>query len=160
MSSNDEQEDQKLTQDDEVTESTEEVVPQDVNVLLSLEEMIKSNITALDQLREEVKKQSQMLTDAYENNPTYREHTERVKEVTKAKSSVREQIAKQPSVIQLNQKVKDMRSEIKERQSGLSDYLLEYQRLTGATQIEDNEGVIRDIVNSSKLVKRSTPKSS
>jgi DNA-binding transcriptional MocR family regulator len=65
---------------------------------------------------------------------------------------------KQPSVMQLSNHIKQMRQEMKERQSALSDYLQEYQRLTGATEIETNSGDIMRIVNSSKLVKDSAKK--
>jgi hypothetical protein len=65
---------------------------------------------------------------------------------------------KQPSVMQLSNQIKSMRQEIKERQSSLSDYLQEYQRLTGATEIETSDGNILRIINSSRLVKESSKK--
>jgi len=143
--------------DAEVVEG-EEIVPQDVNVLLSLEEMIKSNIATIEKLQSEVKKQTEMFNDSFFNNPTYIENDKKAKEAIKVKSVTRQELSKQPAVSQLAAKIKEMRTDMKERQNALSDYLLEYQRLTGATQIEDNDGQIRDIVNTSKLIKRSEPK--
>lgn len=143
----------------EVVESTEEASTTETNqatVLLSLEEMIKSHIQSLDKMRTELKKQKEMFDDTFINNETYRENDKKVKEANKSKAITRDSIMKQPAVMQLNARVKDMRMEIKERQGELSDYLHEYQRMTGANEIMDNEGVIRDIIANLKLVKRNS----
>lgn len=123
-------------------------------VLLSLEEMIKNHISSIDRLRNEAKKMKEMFDDTFVNNETYRENDKKVKEANKAKATTRDSIMKQPAVMQLNAKIKDMRTEIKERSGELSDYLHEYQRMTGANEIIDNDGQVRDIVANMKLVKR------
>ncbi|MBI5045109.1 MAG: hypothetical protein HZC02_04225 [Candidatus Levybacteria bacterium] len=146
--------------DAEVVEETpqEPQVVGDAAILLNLEEMIKNYIQSLDKLREEKKKMQEMFEDSFANNPTYRENSDKAKEALKVKATTRQQIASQPSVIALAQKLKGLGSDIKERQVALSDYLLEYQRLSGANEIEDNEGQIREIINSAKLIKRSSKK--
>lgn len=138
-----------------VEQATDTPAETEVDVLLSLEEMIKNNIESLDKLRVELKQHREMFEDAFVNNPTYREHNERVKEANKVKSQTRQQITNQPSVLQMANKIKSMRSEMKERQSALSDYLKEYQRMTGANEIEGRDGKIREIVNDAKLIIRS-----
>ncbi|MEK7605322.1 MAG: hypothetical protein AAB478_02230 [Patescibacteria group bacterium] len=130
----------------------------DAAILLNLEEMIKNYIQSLDKLREEKKKIGEMLEDSFVNNPVYRENAEKAKEALKVKATTRQQIASQPSVIALSLKVKGLNSDIKERQVALSDYLLEYQRLSGANEIEDAEGQIREIINSARLIKRTAKK--
>lgn len=127
-------------------------------VLLNLQEMIKNHIESLDKLRVEQKKQREMFEDSFNNNPTYRENAEKAKEAVKVKATTRQQIASQPSVIAISNKIKGLSQDIKERQAALSDYLLEYQRMTGANEIEDNDGQIREIINSAKLIKRSNKK--
>lgn len=124
----------------------------DATVLLSLEELIKTNISTTDKLKEELKKHRQMLQDSFENDPTYREHSEKVKEATKVRSATKQQILKQPSVINIANKVKSIAGEVKERESALSDYLQEYQRMAGVNQIEV-DGEVREIVNTSKVIK-------
>lgn len=123
--------------------------------LMSLEELIKNHITAIDKLREELKQQREMFEDSFVNNPTYREHVEKVKEANKAKSSVRQQIAKQPSVAMLDQKIKDLRFDVSEKNKTLSDLLQDYKEQSGATQIEVN-GKTYAIVSVSKLVTKSS----
>lgn len=148
-----------LEVEEEVEETPEaEVATGDAAILLNLEEMIKNYIQSLDKLREEKKKVQEMYEDSFVNNPIYRENSEKAKEAAKVKATTRQQIASQPAVIALGQKMKGLSSDIKERQVALSDYLLEYQRLTGANEIEDAEGQIREIINSAKLIKRSVKK--
>ncbi|HWY80105.1 MAG TPA: hypothetical protein VNW29_07145 [Candidatus Sulfotelmatobacter sp.] len=126
------------------------------NALLSLEELIKNHIEAIDKLRIELRTQREMFEDSFNSNPTFREHTEKVKDVTKAKNSVRQEIAKQPSVATLAQKVKDLRFDMNEQSKTLSDLLQDYREQTGATQIETRDGKVLEIVSTSKLVRRSS----
>lgn len=150
--------DATIIEETEDTGVKEPEVVGDAAILLNLEEMIKNYIQSLEKLREEKKKHQEMFEDSFVNNPVYRENAEKAKEALKVKATTRQQIASQPSVIALGQKIKDIGRDLKERQIALSDYLLEYQRLTGANEIEDNEGQIREIINSAKLIKRSAKK--
>jgi predicted RNase H-like nuclease (RuvC/YqgF family) len=126
------------------------------SALLNLEELIKNHIDAIDKLKLELKNQREMLEDSFNSNPTYREHTEKVKEVTKAKNSVRQEIAKQPAVAALNQKVKDLRFDMNEQSKTLSDLLQDYHEQTGATSIETRDGKVLEIVSTARLVRRSS----
>lgn len=127
-----------------------------LTTMLSLEELIKNHIESIDKMREELKAQKEMYEDSFNNNPTYREHVEKVKEANKGKSSVRSQIAKQPSVSSLEQKIKDIRFEISEQNKTLSDLLQDYREQTKATQIELRNGQVMEIVSTSKLVRKNT----
>ncbi len=125
------------------------------SALLSLEELIKNHIEAIDKLKLELKTQREMYEDSFNNNPTYRENDEKVKEVSKAKNSVRQEISKQPGVATLAQKIKDLRFDMNEQSKTLSDLLQDYIEQTGATSIETRDGKVLEIVRTSKLVKRS-----
>lgn len=126
------------------------------NALLSLEELIKNHIEAIDKLRIELKDQREMFEDSFNSNPTYREHVEKVKDVTKAKNGVRQEISKQPSVAMLAQKVKDLRFDMNEKSKTLSDLLQDFREQTGATQIETRDGKVLEIVSTLKLVRRNS----
>ena len=132
-----------------------EGVPDQVTTLLSLEELIKNHVQSMDKLRLELKQVREMFDDSFTNNTTYREHAERVKDATKARSQVKQQITKQPSVAQLDQKIKDLRFDISEKNKTLSDLLQEYMTQTGATQLEV-DGQTLEIVSVSKLVRKNT----
>lgn len=123
-------------------------------VLQSLEEMIKSGATSIAQTKDEKRKVTEMIADGYDNDATYREHKERVKEAQKILAVTKSQIDKMPGTAQLLQKKKDIALSLKERQIAMSDYLQEYERMTGATQLELFDGSVLDIVKVAKLVKR------
>lgn len=127
-----------------------------VNILFSLEEMIKNHIASLDSLREEMRKQREMFEDVFANDQVFRENAEKAKEANKIKSTTRQQILSQPAVNSIQSKIKSIRTDIKERQAALSDYLMEYQRISGANEIEGKDGEIREIINSAKLIKKSS----
>lgn len=124
-------------------------------VLLDLEQLIKTHVSNIDKGKSELKKQREMLTSALENDETYRLHNEEAKKTAKQKAATKYQIMQQPQNKQLADKVKGIASEIKEADGALSDYLREYQRMSGATEIETDDGQIREIVYTAKLIKKS-----
>jgi hypothetical protein len=148
---------------DEVTEESDEPTfkvnggaNEAVAGMLDLEELIKNHIDSIDKLKDELKQAREMFEDSFANDPTYKENLERVKEVTKLKNQVRQQIAKQPSVATLEQKVKDIRFDINEKGKTLSDLLQDYKEQTGATSIETRNGQVLEIVSTSRLVRRNS----
>lgn len=125
-------------------------------ILLNLESLVKGHIASIDQITDGIKKQNEMLVNVLENDPTYKQHDEQAKSALKVKMATKSQIMKQPSVTQVTSKLKDLRSQLKDLKSELSEYLLEYQRLANTDQIEGDDGQLRIIINSAKLVKRSS----
>lgn len=123
-------------------------------VLTSLDELIKTHIASIDRLTEEKKKLGELLSDGFNNDASFKEASAKAKEATKVKSQIKQQIMNRTGVIEVANKLKNINSEIKERQMSLSDYLLEYQRMTGVNQIEGTDGEVREIVHVAKLVKK------
>jgi len=142
---------------EEVSE-TEEVVGmnQATGDFLNLESLIKSYVAKIDGLEKQLREKSQMLKDAFESDAVYREHEEKAKEANRIKSATKQQILKQPALMELNERVKDIKFDISEQQAVLTDYLTQYQQQTGANQIEIGDGEIMDIVTVVKLAKRSS----
>ncbi len=153
------EQDQQVVDADEVdttTDTDNETFSQDAAgaaTMLNLEELIKNHIDSIDKLKDELRTAREMFEDSFNNNPTYKEHVDKVKDVQRAKNSVRQQIAKQPSVASLEQKVKDIRFDISEKGKTLSDLLQDYKEQTGATSIETRNGQVLEIVSTSKLVR-------
>ncbi len=125
-------------------------------IIINLEQMIKNHVSSIDRISEEAKKHKEMLDDIFENDETYRAHSEAAKEAAKIKSATRAEIMKQPQVFELAEKVKSLRSEVKELKAALSDYLQEFRRMSGANEIEGEDGEVREIVYNAKLVKRNS----
>jgi len=125
-------------------------------ILLNMEGLIKGHISTIDKLSEEAKKLKDMLDDIFSNDPTFQEHDKLAKEAAKVKQNTKQQILKQPQAADLDKKVKDLKADIKENQASLSDYLQEYARMAGVNEIEGDDGEMREIVYSARLIKKSS----
>lgn len=123
----------------------------DAKMLLRLEEMIKNNRKIIIKTREELSELRQMLKDTFESDAVYMEQNEDVKKATKIRSATKAQILKKADVATLAQKVKVLLSELKESTDGLSDYLREYQRVSGLNTLEDENGEVLEIIYVAKL---------
>lgn len=123
-------------------------------VILSMEIMIKNHISSIDRLTEEMKKHKDMLEDIFKNDQTYQEHSEKSKEAARVKGNTKKQILSSPQAAELNEKVKSLKSQISEQQVSLSDYLQEYARMSGVSEIEGEDGEMRVIVYTAKLIKK------
>ena len=143
--------------DAEVVESDESVVPTDsgAQVVLDLEHMIKQHIRDVTTRKTELKKSREMLQSALTNDETYRTHDEEAKKAAKQKAATKAQILSLPANASLNEKVKELAGEVKELGGALSDYLREYQRMSGVNEIESEDGQVHEIVYTAKLVKKS-----
>ncbi len=127
----------------------------DAVILARIEEMIKTHISQIDNLKEEIDKHKDMLDDIFLNEETYQEHDKLAKEAARVRTATKQQILKRPDVADLSNKIKVLKSEKMELNEGLSDYLREYQRLSGSNEIEGEDGEVREIVYVAKLVKKS-----
>lgn len=141
--------------DDQEPEVQEAPVSNDAALLVKIEEMIKTHILQIDELGEEASKYKDMLDDIFVNDETYQEHDKLAKEAARIRTNTKKEIMKRPDAADLANKLKSVRSQQKELREGLSDYLREYQRLSGSNEIEGEDGEVREIIFVAKLVKRS-----
>ena len=149
-------EDVKVMDGEVVAEESNDSPEDRSQVLTSLDAMIKAHVQSVDRLKVETKKLRDMIEDGFANDAVYKEHDDAAKAAAKIKQATKAQIMKQPAILTLVQKMKTLSSELKEKQFSLSDYLLEYQKLSGANQIETDDGQILEIVNSAKIVRKSS----
>lgn len=127
----------------------------DAVLLVRIGEMIKTHISQLDTLAEDISKRKEMIDDIFGNDETYQEHDKIAKEAAKVRSATKKQIMKRSDVADLSNKLAELKSEQSDLKNGLSDYLREYQRLSGLNEIEGEDGEIREIVSTMRLVKKS-----
>lgn len=125
---------------------------QTLKTITSLTGLINGHIAGLDRERENLGKVSEMLNDILANDPAFKEATEKAKEVAKEKGKAKANILQQPTAHDLAFKIKDSRIEIKQLALELSGFLTEYQKLTGSNEFEGEDGEIRKIVYTAKLV--------
>lgn len=143
------------------TNNNQGVISQPANTnsavdLINLESIIKNSLIKINNLKDELKKEKEMFEDTLANDSVYNDHLQKVIQATNIKNETRKQILKQPAVVTVSQKVKDLRDEIKEIQQTLSSYLAQYQQLSGQNQIETENGEVMEIVVTARLVKKST----
>ncbi|MDE1866452.1 MAG: hypothetical protein KGI08_01920 [Thaumarchaeota archaeon] len=120
--------------------------------LFELENLAVSHLGSIEKLQEEKKKLTQELQDSYENDSVYHEKSVIVSQQAKDLAATKEQIAKQPHLMQMQEKIKSLTHEIKDKKAALSDYALEVTRIAGVNQIE-RDGEVYDIITMAKLVK-------
>lgn len=162
------QSDDPTVQDADVVEDTQqqasepptdpqvqEQAPSQAEELLNIESLIKNNLSQASKAKEELAEQRGMLNDSLNNDVNYKEHLDKAKEANKLKNAIKAEILKRPELADTSNKVKSLTSQIKENQEAISYYLQEFQKLSGATEIEDADGEVRQIVYVAKLVKKS-----
>ena len=135
------------------TAAPEEVTENQGQLMVDMENLIKNHITGIDNLNTEAKKYKEMLDDILAGNEPYQELLKKANEATKDKNKQKQEVFKQPHAKELLEKVKELKSEAKEKQEALSDYLQEYQRISGVDEIEGDDGELRKIVYSARLIK-------
>lgn len=123
-------------------------------VIANLEELIKNHIARIDQLKIDSKNARSMLDDALISDPVYKEHSDKAREAAKLKNTTKKQILSRPELFKLSQKAKEIQLELKELKNGLSDYLHEFQRLSGSNEITGSDGQVREIVLVASLIKK------
>lgn len=142
-------------QEAEVMETSPETVSPGADTILELENMIKNSMTIMDRNKAELKKLKEMLESALLNDAPYKEAADKAKEAAKEKGKAKMNVMQNPSTRQIAEKVKDMTQENKDLSIAQSEYLREYAKLSGTTEIEGEDGEVREIVYTAKLIKKS-----
>lgn len=122
--------------------------------LMAIESSIKLNMAKIDRVREDLKPLSEMLRDFLANDEKFVELSEVAKKATKDKSQRKRELMNTPNGKELDQKINDLKEQIKEAQDALSDYLAAYQNQTGLHEFEGEDGELRQIIYSAKLVRK------
>lgn len=128
---------------------------QEVTSLFTVENLIKTHVSHIESVKLELHKHAEMMNDVLNNDEGYKKAADEVKELTKKKTEAKQNVLKSPANASLNQKIKDMKQELKELNIALSNYLQQYQKLADTDQIESEDGEVRQIVYSARLVKLS-----
>lgn len=138
----------------EIVELSEDEIPDAVKTQLSIENLIKTFISRIARLKEDIKPANEMVNDYLNNSEEYREATEAAKEASRKKTSVKKNLLIAPEGKTANDKLTQLKADLQEAQKSLSDYLGEYQKLTGSNEIEGEDGELRQIVYIAKLVRK------
>lgn len=123
--------------------------------LVNLEQLIISYLSKIERHTKQYRQFAEMLENIFQNSEEYKEASKEAKEAAKKKGQVKKDLLMNQEARELNDKVKEYRSEIKQLKDTLSTYLQQYAQNASSLQFEDNEGQVREIVYVAKVVKRS-----
>jgi hypothetical protein len=129
-----------------------------VDTATQVDFLVKQMITQIDQMRGELKEKRQMLKDAFGTNIQYKDASDKLKELTKAKKEIGQSIANQESVRSNREEIHALSEDLKTVEKKLSQYLEQYVETFKSRTIEDANGNLKEIVTLYKLVSRAVPK--
>ena len=146
--------------DDKKEEITDAEIVSDTAVtpvddLKNIENLINANIQKIDKLQEDIKPVAEMIESLLDADLEYAELDQKAKEAAKVRSIKKKDLTNTTNGRELNEKVRSLRSELKEAREALSTYLQEYQKKTGFNEYESPDGELRQIVFTVRLVKKS-----
>lgn len=158
---NEEEEDTDLvtTSDSDTDEDVEAADGSGENAAVSqinLESLINRYLKDIDGVREKLKMQKTMLEDAFNNDAGYAEANQKVKDVTKVRTGIKQKIQKQPAIVNVTNEINALKEEMKDMQEGLSQYLQQYQLQSGNNQFTGEGGEVLEIVTSRRLVRKNS----
>jgi len=134
--------------------NTQETV-EPADMIITMEQTIKESVEKIDRLTSEIKKLTEMMQSSFMNDEAFRKADIEVKRLTLERKKIKFQIMQIPAIKEVYEKLMDAKSEKRELKDAQSDYLREYQRLSGATQLELFDGSTMEIVPMYKMIKRS-----
>ena len=157
MDDNTKAEDTQTAQDQALgldSDTTDETPNEDTSTLMSVESAIKMNMAKVSRLKEDVKPVREMMKSFLENDEDYMKATEAAKKASQLKSGRKRELLETQNGKELKAKMDALKADLDEAQEALSYYLREYQRMTGLSEFEGEDGELRQIVSTVKLVRK------
>lgn len=117
-----------------------------------MEEMIIKRLQILDDLDNELRSLKENLEDLLDNDPLYQEMQEKSQEVNEEKKAIKTRMMSNTTYTRLEEEIKEKRQEIKENKEALSVELVEHYRQHGTLEIKDENGNVKRMKFSVRLV--------
>lgn len=140
--------------DAQIVEESKITAVDPTDELKSVENLINSNIEKIDRLQEEIKPVKEMIESLLDADLEYAELDQKAMEALKAKTSKKKDLVNTANGKELNEKLRSLKSELKEAREALSSYLTSYQQKTGFNEYEGPDGELRQIIFVAKLVRK------
>ena len=122
--------------------------------LKNIENLINANIAKIDKLQGDIKPVKEMLESLLDADLEYAELDLKAKEAAKIKTAKKKELVDTTNGRELNEKLKTLKSELREAKEALSSYLQTYQQKTGFSEYEGPDGELRQIIFVAKLVRK------
>lgn len=127
--------------------------------VIEQENLIKRKVEALDKIKIEIKQTKEMYNDSFNNNPTFVEKRKASDAALVERKKIAYQIAKEPGVASLKQKLDDLNLSKREQEGSISHLLMDLTtKRPEMMQLELFDGRFASIVKTAKLTKPKKPK--
>lgn len=136
------------------TAAPSDTIGNDLTTLVAIEGAIKNHLEQLEKIKEASRVQKEMVESVLQSDPIYTEADKEAKKATKVKSEARRKVMGTAGNKDIESKLKELKQQSKEISDGLSYYLGEFRRITGANEFEGADGKLKEIVLVAKLVNK------
>ena len=144
-------------QDPQTTDTTSPQEEMDAaSVMLELEQRIKTFHSSVTMKRQEARDLKASLQDALNNDKSYMDYEDKIKDVKMQQQKVKDQIFSLSSIIQTKEEIKELTEEVKDLQTHLSKALIQYYEITKQSVITMTDGQTYEIKQSFSLIKQSS----
>ncbi len=136
------------------TDLEDKAMNDDATTLMSVESAIKMNMAKINRLKEDLKPVREMMKSFLEGDEDYKKATEATRKASQLKSGRKRELLETENGKELKAKMDALKADLDDAQEALSYYLREYQRMTGLNEFEGEDGELRQIVSTVKLVRK------
>ena len=143
-----------LGEDDEVQTTADLSSTNAAMSILEIETIINRFLGDQEKLKETMKAQKEMYNASFENDAEYAGKNEEMKKLKKEVAAIKQRIVKLPEVVVVNNRINELKEEMKDIQEALTGYLQQYQQVSGTNQFMTEDGEVIEIVNVLKLVRK------
>jgi len=113
---------------------------------------IKKRLKIISDLQEELNKVKALLDESLDNDMTYQEAKERLKKIKSETSQRTTAVLESPTIRAMQEEMKQIRKDMSENKEILAQVLADYYKDSGMLEIEDEDGNVKRIKFSVKLV--------
>lgn len=121
---------------------------------LELESLIQRYLDDSEKLKSQLKSQKEMYNASFENDAEFSQETEVANNAKKKVAGIKQRITQQPAVQSANERMEELKSEIKDVNEAISGLAEQYQTVAGTNQIVQDDGQILEIVRNFKVIRK------
>lgn len=123
--------------------------------LIAIESQTKATISRINAKKSLLKVKREMYKSVFDNSDEWREADKAYREARIRRLEVKNKLLEQPQTKQLDDEIHEMATDIKGEQLALSDWLYNYEKQTGSTMIDVEDGATYLVQRSYKVKKES-----
>jgi predicted RNase H-like nuclease (RuvC/YqgF family) len=121
---------------------------------LELESLIQRYMEDVEKLKNQIKTQKEMYNASFENDAEFSKETEVANEAKKKVSAVKQRITQLPAVKEAENRMLELKDEMKDVNEAISGLAEQYQNVAGTNQIVRDDGQVLEIVRNFKVIRK------